>query len=151
MELVLEDSLAHILMARVETACVADHGDEPGFFLHRGDSLGVLESVGERNLDLHMLSGLEALERLGGVHLGRGGEDDRVQSRNFQALGEIGRDVADAVLRRRLFGLVEIAPDERDRLDPVDQFDRVEVLEAEGAGAGQRDFESFGHYRSPKA
>ena len=98
-----------------------------------------------------MLSGLEALERLRGVHLRRGGEDDRVESRNFQALGEIGRDVADAVFRRRLFGLVELAPDERDRLDPVDQLDRVEMLEAEGAGAGQRDFDGLGHQRTPKA
>ena len=53
--------------------------------------------------------------------------------------------MADAVLRRRLLGLVELAPDERDRLDPVDQFDRVEMLEAEGAGAGKRDFDRFGH------
>jgi hypothetical protein len=96
-----------------------------------------------------MLSGLEAFERLGGVHLRRRGEDDRIESRNFQALGEIGRDVADAVLRRRLFGLVEIAPDERDRLDPVDQLDRIEMLEAEGAGAGQRDFDGLRHEGSP--
>ena len=137
-------------MARIEAAGVADHGDEPGFSLHRGDRLGVLQAVGERNFDLHMLAGLEALKRLLGVHLRRGGEDDRVESRNFQALGEIGRDVADAVLRRRLFGLVEIAPDERDRLDPVDQLDRVEMLEAEGAGAGQRDFDGLGHGRTPE-
>ena len=94
-----------------------------------------------------MLAGLEALQRLLGVHLRRRGEDHRVESRNFQAFGEIGRDVADAVLRRRLFRLVEIAPDERDRLDPVDQFDRIEMLEAEGAGAGQRDFDRLGHER----
>ena len=30
-------------------------------------------------------------------------------------------------------------------LDAVDQFDRVEVLQAEGAGAGERDFDGIGH------
>ena len=91
-----------------------------------------------------MLAGFEALKRLRGVHLRRRREDDRVEPRNLEGLGEIGRDVADSIFRRRLLGLVELAPDERDRLDPVDRLDRVEVLQAEGAGAGERDFEGLG-------
>ena len=92
-----------------------------------------------------MLAGLEALKRLLGVHLRRRCEDDRIESGNLQALGEVGRDMADAVLGRRLLRLVEVAADERDRLDPVDQLDRVEVLQAEGAGAGEGDFDGLGH------
>src|SRR5271163_230122 len=53
--------------------------------------------------------------------------------------------MGDAVFRRRLLGLVELAPDQRDRLDPVDCLDRVEMPEAEGAGPGKRDFECPGH------
>src|ERR1700683_1817377 len=51
MEFVLEDALAHELMARVEAAGMADHGDEAALFLRRNDRLGVLQAVGERNLD----------------------------------------------------------------------------------------------------
>ena len=141
MEFTFKDAPAHELMARVEAAGVADHGDEPGLLLHRDDRLGVLQAVGERNLDLHMLAGLEALQRLRGVHLRRRRQNHRVEPRQLEGLGEIGRDVADAVFRRRLLGFVELAPDERDHLDPVDLLDRVEVPEAEGAGAGKRDFE----------
>ncbi len=135
-------------MARVEAARVADHGDEPAFLLLRDHRLGVLETVGERNLDLHMLPGFEALKRLLGMHLRRRRENHRFEPWNLQGLGEIGRDVADSIFCRRLFGLVEFAPDQRDRLDPGDRLDRVEVLEAEGAGAGKRDFECVGHERS---
>ena len=92
-----------------------------------------------------MLPGLEALQRLRGVHLRRRRKNHRVEPRKFQGLGEIGRDVADAIFRRGLLGLVELAADERDRLDPVDRLDRVEVLQAEGAGAGKRDFQCLGH------
>ena len=145
MELVLENALAHELMARVEAARVADHGDEPGFLLLRDHRFGVLQAVGERNLDLHMLAGLEALQSLRGVHLRRRRQDHRVEPRNLQAVGEIGRNVADAIFRRRLLGLVELAPDERDDLDTVDLLDRVEVFQAEGASAGKRDFECLGH------
>ena len=67
------------------------------------------------------------------------------RSRQLQRLGQIGRDMTDAVFRRLLPRLVEFAADERNDLDPVDQLDAVEMLEAEGAGAGQRDFDGLGH------
>ena len=81
MELVLEDALAHELMARIEAAGVADHGDEPGFLLLGIDGLSVFQAIGERDLDLHVLSGLEALKRLRRVHLGRRREDHCIEFR----------------------------------------------------------------------
>ena len=145
MEFTFKDAPAHELMARVEAPGVADHGDEPASLLLRDHRFRVLQTVGERNLDLHMLASLEALKRLRRVHLRRRGQDDRIELRQFEGVGEIGRDMADPIFRRRLLGLVELAADERDRLDPVDQLDRVEVSQAKGAGAGKRDFECLGH------
>ena len=69
-----------------------------------------------------MLAGLQALKRLRGVHLRRRRENDRVEARKLQGLGEIGRDMANPIFRRRLLRLVEFAPNERDRLDPVDRL-----------------------------
>jgi hypothetical protein len=92
-----------------------------------------------------MLAGLEALKRLRRMHLRRRGQDDRIEPRLPEGLGEIGRGVSDALFRRRLFCLVKLAADERDRLDPVDPLDCVEMPEAKGAGAGERDFECIGH------
>ncbi len=115
---------------------MAAHRDEAGRLLHRDDRFSVLQAVGERDLDLHVLAGLEALDRLRGVHLRRRREDHRVEAGQLQGVGELGRHMADAVcLGRGLLRLVEFAPDERDDLDPVDQLDAVEMLEAEGAGA----------------
>ncbi len=53
--------------------------------------------------------------------------------------------MADAVFGRGLLRLVEFAPDQRYHFDAVDQLDRVEMFEAEGAGAGEGDFKRFGH------
>jgi hypothetical protein len=94
-----------------------------------------------------MAAGLETLKRLRGVHLRWRRRDDRIEPRLPEGLGEIGRDMADPIFRRRLRGLVELAANNRDDLDPADQFDRVEVSEAKGARAGERDFESFGHVK----
>src|ERR1700722_15539447 len=64
MEFTFKDAPAHELMARVEAPSMADHGDKPGLFLLRDHRFGVLQAVVERNLDLRMLAGLEALKRL---------------------------------------------------------------------------------------
>ena len=66
---------------------------------------------------------------------------------------ELGADMADAVLGGHLLGLVEFAADQRDDLDAVDQLDGVEVLDAEGAGAGESDFDGhvFSRIRWPTA
>ena len=141
MELAGQNLLVDKLMARVEATGVAAHRDEPGALLHRDDGFRVLQTVGERNLDLHMLAGFHALQRLRGVHLGRRRQNDGVELRELEAVGKIGRHVTDAVIGRGLLRLVELAADQRDDFDPVDQLDPVEMLEAEGAGARQRDLD----------
>ena len=144
------DALAHELVARVEAPGVADHRDEAGLRLHRDHRLGVGETVGERDLDLHVLAGLETREGLRRVHLGRRGQDHRVEAGLVERLGEIGGGVGNAVFGGGLSRLVGFAPDQGDALDAVNQLDRVEMFEAEGAGAGEGDFDCSRHIRSSK-
>ena len=140
MELVFQNALVHELMARVEAARVADHGDEPASLLLRGHRVGVLKAVRERDLDLHMLACLKALKRLRGVHLRRRRKDHGVEPRNLEGVGEIGRDVADPVLRRRLPGLVSSRPTS-DTASTPSITSIASRCEAEGPRAGERDFE----------
>ncbi len=86
-----------------------------------------------------MLAGVEALQRLRGMHLGWRAEDHGVEPVDGEAVGEVGRDVRDAVLLSDVLGLAELAPDQRDHLDAVDQAQRVEVLDAECPGSGERN------------
>ncbi len=133
---------------------VAAHRDQAAVPLARDDGLRVGQPVGERNLHLHVLAGVQAGQRLRGVHLRGRAQDHRVDVAARQALGQVGRDVADAVLARHLGGLVELAADQRDNLDAVDQPHGVQMLEAEGAGPGQRDLDrhsSFSRMRWPTA
>ena len=65
-------------MRGIEAAGVAGHRDQPGLLLLREHRFGVGEAVGERDLDLDVLARFEALDRLVGVELGRGRQDDRV-------------------------------------------------------------------------
>jgi hypothetical protein len=69
------------------------------------------------------------------------------------AVLELGGDVADAVLAGHFAGLVQLAADQRDHLDAVDELDRVQMLGAEGAGAGECDFDGhvFSRIRWPTA
>ena len=57
---------------------VADHGDLAGLVGQAGHFQTRLELVAERDLDLHMLAGLQAGDRPRGVQLGRCAEDDGV-------------------------------------------------------------------------
>ena len=150
MKLAGQNLLMDKLVARIEAAGVAAHRNEPGPLLHRDDGFRVLQIVGERNLDLHMLAGFQTLQRLRGVHLGRRRQNHRVEAGKLEAVGEIGGDVSDAVFGRGLLRLVELASDERNHLDPVDQFDAVEMLEAEGAGPRQRGLDGFRHESPPQ-
>ncbi len=72
-------------------------------------------------------------------------QDHRVELRQRQAVGEVGGHMADAVFAGDFPGLVELAADQRDDFDAIDVLDAVEMLDAEGAGAGQRDFDGPGH------
>src|SRR5271165_4426209 len=60
MELAGRDLLVDVLVAWIEAARMTDHRDESGLLLHFGDGFSVLETIGERNLHLHMLAGLQA-------------------------------------------------------------------------------------------
>jgi hypothetical protein len=53
--------------------------------------------------------------------------------------------VADAVLVGHFLRLRQIATDQRHDFDAVDQLDGVQVLDAEGAGASQRDLDCLAH------
>ena len=139
-ELAGDDPLVHPLVARIEAARVADHRDQARLLLRPRDGLGVGEAVGERDLDLHVLARLRHAIACARVQLRGRGEDHRVDVRAREALGEVGRHVADAELARDLLRRLERAADERDDLDAVDLRERFEVLDAEGAGAGEAIF-----------
>ncbi len=117
----------------------------PRFLRAAHDRFRVLQTVGERNLDLDVLARLEAGDRLRGVQLRRRAQDHRVDLRQREAVGKVVGDVADPVFRRNLPRLAELAAHDRDDVDAVDQPDGVEVLGAEGAGAGQRDLDRSRH------
>jgi hypothetical protein len=88
-----------------------------------------------------VLARLQAGDGLRGVHLRGRAQDDGVHFLQRQAVGQVGGDVADAVLGGGLFGLVQSRLTRLTTLHAVDQLDGVEVLDAEGAGAGQRNFD----------
>ena len=92
-----------------------------------------------------MLAGAQAGQRLLGMHLRRGAKDDRIDFWQCQRVGQVRRDMLDAVLIRDLLRLAQIAADQRDDFDAVNVLDAVQVLDAESASAGQRDFDDFAH------
>ena len=92
-----------------------------------------------------MLAGAKALDGLGGVHLSGRRENDSVEFWQLQGIRKLGCRMAHTIFRRRILCLVELTPDERDYLDVADLFNCVEVLEAEGASAGQRGLDGFCH------
>jgi hypothetical protein len=87
------------------------------------------------------------------MHLRRRAQDDGVHLLDAQAVGQVGGDVGDAVLVRHGLGLGQLAADQRHDLDARDELDRVEVLDAEGAGPGEGhvDGHAFSRMRWPTA
>ena len=71
----LLDALVHPLMAGIEAPHVADHGDDAGFVGDLHQRLGVLDRVGDRDFDQHVLAGAHHLFALAEVHFRRRGED----------------------------------------------------------------------------
>jgi hypothetical protein len=116
--------LVYPLVAGIEAARVAAHGDQPGLLLQGDHGFGIGQAVGQRDLDLHVLAGLQAGDGLLGVHLGRRAQDHGVDFLQRQAVGQVGGDVADAVFGGGLARLFQFAADQRDHLDAVDQLDR---------------------------
>ena len=97
MEFVGENSLVDELVARVEAAGVADHGDETGLLLRRDNRLGIPQTVGEGDLDLHVLAGLQAPRLSGRRASGSASPGHGVEARELQRLGELHGRVADPV------------------------------------------------------
>ena len=120
LQLAGRDALVDPLVRRIEATRVADHADQAGLLLQLIDGLGILPAVGERNLDLHVLAGLHALDRLLRVHLRRRAQDHRVHVRLRQRLAQLRRRVRDAVLLRDFLRRRELPADERHDFDAVD-------------------------------
>ena len=144
-ELARLDLVVHPLVAGVEAARVAAHRHQAAGFGHAHRFLAIGQHVAQRNLHLHMLAGAQAGQGLAGVHLGGGAEDDRIHLGQGQAVGQVGRDMADAVLGRHFLRLVQLAADDRDHLHAVDVSDAIDVLDAEGASTGQRHLDCLRH------
>ena len=117
---------------------MADHRHLAGGLLGGEHRLRVGQAVGQRNFHLHVLAGLEAGDRLGGVHLGGRAEDHGVDVAR-ERLGELGAGVVDPVLGGDGLGGLQPAADEADHLHALDLGQAVEVLLPEGAGAGEGD------------
>ncbi|MNT35827.1 hypothetical protein D3C72_1718720 [compost metagenome] len=110
--------------------------------------LRLRKAVCQRNLHLHVLARLHALDGLGRVHLRGRTQDDGIHLGQGQAVGQLGAHMPDAVLGCHLAGLVQIAADQGDDFHAVDVADTVQVLDTEGSGARQGYFD--GHFNSPE-
>ena len=133
------------LVARIEAAGMARHGDEPGSLLRRHDPLGVPNAVGEGDLDLDVSPASKALGSPG--RRASGSASPKITASRPGSFSVSASSVvawATPYFLCRLLGLVELAPDQRDHLDPVDLLDAVEMLEAEGAGPRQRNLDGLG-------
>ncbi len=113
-------------MAGIEAPHMAAHGGDAGFLgdLHQG--FGILDAVGDRDFDQHMLAGAHHLLALAEMHLGRRGEDHRVGA--LDAFGQFAGVMRDAVFLRHLGGGVLVAADQRGDFDVGDALERVEML-----------------------
>jgi hypothetical protein len=114
-----------VLVARVEAPHVAAHGGDAGFLGDLRQVLGVLDRVGHRDFDQHVLAGAHHLLALAEVHLGWRGQDHRVGA--LDAPGQIAGVMRMAFLGD-FGGGVLIAADERGHLDAGDALERVEML-----------------------
>ena len=105
------DFVVHPLVAGVEAAGVADHRNQAGFFLYFQHFFGVAPRVGQRDFDLHVFAGAQALQGLRGVHLGGGTQNHRVQLGQGERGGQIVGDKTDAVFVGHGLGFGQIAAD----------------------------------------
>jgi len=129
------------LVAGIEAADMAPHGDDAGLLGDLHQVLGILDAVGHRNLDQHVLAGAHHLLALAEMHLGRGGEDHGVGA--LDAFAEVAGVVGNAVFLGHLGGRVLIAADQRGDFEARNALERVEMLLAKGALAGNADFHRF--------
>src|SRR5262245_56346039 len=138
LELALLDALVHPLVARIEAAHVPAHGSDAGLLGDLHQLLGVLDAVGDRDLDQHVLAGAHHLLALAEMHLGGRGEDHRVGT--LDAFREVAGVMRHTVFLGDLRGGVLVAADQRRDFHFGDALERVEMLLTEGALAGDTDF-----------
>ena len=79
----------------IEAPHVAAHRGDAGLLGDLHQVLGVLDAVGDRDFDQHVLAGAHHLLALAEVHLGRRGQDHRVGA--LDAFGEVAGVMRDAV------------------------------------------------------
>ena len=132
------DLLVDVLVARVEAPHVAAHRGDAGFLGDLHQVLGVLDAVGDRDFDQHVLAGAHHLLALAEVHLGRRGQDHGVGA--LDALGEFAGVMRDAVFLGDGRGGVLVAPDQRGHFNALNALQRIEMLLAKRALAGDTDF-----------
>ena len=94
--------------------------------------------VGHRDFDQHVLAGAHHLLALAEVHLGRRRQDHGVGA--LDAFGQIAGVMRDAVFLGDRRGGVLVAADQRGDFDALDALQRIEMLLAKGALAGDTDF-----------
>ncbi len=136
-QLALLDPLVHPLVTRIEAADMAAHGDDAGLLGDFRQVFGVGDAVGHRNFDQHMLARAHHLLALAEMHLGRRRQNHRVGA--LDAFAEIAGVMGNPVFLGHFRGRVLIAADQRADFDSGNPLQRVEMLLAEGALAGDAD------------
>ena len=131
------DLLVHILMRRIEAPRVATHR-------HFSAGLGSLHHfltfsihITQRNFHLDMLACFKAGKRLRGMHLRGRAEDYGIEFFDFQGLRQIGGHMGDAIFGGHFLRLAQIATDQGDDFHIVNQFECIQMLDAESACAGE--------------
>ena len=155
LELAREDALVDPLMAGVEAARMARHRDDAGFLLHPHEPLGVRERVGHGNLDHDVLAGAHALLALRRMQLRRRGQNHRIEPR--AAPGSPPGSPSSAVsssccATSRAASALEPASEITSTFGILRHC--LEMLDAEGAVAGETNFHSallFSRIMSPAA
>ena len=86
------------------------HGGDPGLLGDLHQRFGVLDAVGDRDLDQNMFAGAHDLLALAEMHLGRSGEDHRIGA--FDAFRQFAGVMRNAIFLGDLGGRVLVAADQ---------------------------------------
>src|SRR5579862_5790054 len=151
-ELATGNALVYPLMGWIESPGMPDHTHQPGLLLQFGHGLGIRPAVRQRNLYLHVLAGLQALERLRGVHLSGRAQDCRHHTWPGEGLRQAGGGVRDTAACRKGFGSCRLSTDYRYHLDSADLPEGIEVFASKGAGSREHNLHvSLSKIRWPSA
>src|SRR5262245_60461963 len=140
-ELALLDALVDPLVAGIEAAHMAAHGDDAGLLGDPHQLLGVLHAVGYRNFEQHMFSRTHHLLALTEVHLGGRGQDHRIGAPD--AFAELAGIVRNGVFLGDFRGGVLVAADQRGDFYIRNALQGVQVLLTERALAGNANFHHY--------